>query len=270
MFKSIAIVLFAAACVSAKLTVREEIMLNKMLGKWIEPMVVGGEDAERGEFPHMIQLQYYDSHMCGASIIKEDWVLTAAHCVDGESPSSLKLVAGQHSLIGNDNTEQYGEIDQIIVHPKYGSSGYDFDIAVLKLKSPYKFNEHVGKIELFTESDVPKGGKAQTSGWGRLSAGGPIPDILQKLTVNIYEDSVCSGAYGDIFTPNMVCAGNIEGGHCVCNGDSGSPLYIEDGGKKQQVGIVSWGNPCANAGYPAAYAEVGAFIDFVQQNVPGL
>jgi len=265
-----AIVLFAASCVSAKLTFREEAALNKMLGKWIEPRIVGGEDANRGEFPHMIQLQYGDSHMCGASLIKQDYVLTAAHCVVGQSPNTLKVVAGQHSLNGDDGTEQIGEIENIIVHPKYGSAGYDYDIAVLKLKNPFTFNDNVEKIELYTQTDVPKGVKAQTSGWGRLTAGGPIPDILQKLTVNLYEDSVCNGAYGSTFTSNMVCAGNIDGGHCVCNGDSGSPLYIEEGGKKLQIGIVSWGNPCANKGYPAAYTEVGSFIKFVQENVPGL
>jgi len=269
MYKTIALVLFAAACVSAKLTARDDIMQNN---KGITPMVVGGEDAERGEFPHMVQIKYYDGHMCGGSIIRENYVLTAASCVADARPSTLRLVAGEHSLRENDNTEQYREVAQIIAHPQYDLSDRtsDYDIAIVKVKTPFEFGRVVDKIDLFTERDVPKGGQAQISGWGRLSAGGPISDILQKLTVNIYEDSVCTEAYGDIFTSNMVCAGNKDGEHSVCGGDNGSPLYIEDGDKKLQVGIVSWGNSCANAGQPDAYAEVGAFIDFVRKHVPGV
>jgi len=265
MYKSLAIVLLAVACVSAKLTPGQEAAINAMLSKWIVPIIVGGEDADAGEFPHMLQLQNSGSHYCGASIINENYALTAAHCVQG-SQSSYKLVAGQLKLDTAEDSEQVTEIEKIIIHPKYGSDGYDYDVAVLKVKTPFQFNDNVQPIELFPTTDLPTGSKAQTSGWGRLSAGGPIPNHLQKLEVTLYEDSVCENAYGSTFTSNMVCAGNIDGGHCVCNGDSGSPLYVEEGGKKLQVGIVSWGNPCANQGYPAAYAEVGAFIDFIKEN----
>jgi len=265
MYKSLAIVLLAAACVSAKLSFQQEAEINSYLSKWIEPVIVGGEDASLGEFPHMLQLQNQGSHYCGASIINENYALTAAHCVQ-DSLSNYKLVAGQLKLSADESSEQITEIEKIVIHPKYGSSDYDFDVAVLKVKTPFTFNDNVQPIELYQTADVPTGGKAQTSGWGRLSAGGPIPDNLQKLEVTLYEDSVCANAYGGIFTSNMVCAGNIDGGHCVCNGDSGSPLYVEEGGKKLQVGIVSWGYPCANEGYPAAYAEVGAFIDFINEN----
>jgi len=265
MFKSLAIVLLAVACVSAKLTAKQEASINSYLSKWIEPRIVGGEDADAGEFPHMLQLQNQGSHYCGASILNENYALTAAHCVQ-DSQSNYKLVAGQLKLDTAEDSEQVKEIESIVIHPKYGSADYDYDVAVIKVKTPFEFNDNVQPIELYPTADVPTGGKAQTSGWGRLSAGGPIPNHLQKLEVTLYEDNVCSGAYGDIFTPNMVCAGNIDGGHCVCNGDSGSPLYIEEDGKKLQVGVVSWGYPCANQGYPAAYAEVGAFIDFINEN----
>jgi len=236
-----------------------------------ESFIYGGETAEKGEFPHMVQLQSSGgSHYCGGSVISEEHVLTAAHCVTG-GPSSIKIVAGQYKLDSDDGTEQESDVEEVIIHPKYGSDGYDYDIAVLKLKTKLDLGaESVQKIALFEEDETPLV-PAQVSGWGQDENGG-IPNTLKKLNLTIYEDSVCENAYGDIYTENMLCAtGDFEnGGQCVCFGDSGSPAFIVDNGTPRQVGIVSWGNPCANAGYPAAYAEVGKFIDFVREHVPNL
>jgi len=246
--------------------IREEIR-NK-LSKWIEPVIYGGENAEKGQYPHMIQLQYWGSHMCGASIIGEKWVVTAAHCVSSGG-DDITVVAGQHSLSDDDGDEQEVDIKTVHIHPSYGSSGYDYDIAVLELASPLEFNELVQPIALWEDEDTPME-PAEVSGWGDTENGG-TPDILKRLDLTIYEKDLCKDAYGDIFTDNMLCAtGSLDGGECVCFGDSGSPMYIEQDGTKYQVGIVSWGNPCANAGYPAAYAEVGKFIDFVRDVVPDL
>jgi len=263
-----AIVILAAFALTANANPSN---IRDTLKKWINPVIVGGETAEKGEFPHMVQLRHSSgSHYCGGSIVDEEYVLTAAHCVTG-GPSSLTVVAGEYKLSSDDGTEQERDIAEVITHPKYGSAGYDYDIALLKLKTKLDLGaESVEKIALFEQDDTPLV-PAFVSGWGDTETGG-TPDTLKKLDLTIYEDSVCENAYGDIFTENMLCAtGDFEnGGQCVCFGDSGSPAYIVEDGTKKQVGIVSWGNPCANAGYPAAYAEVGKFIDFVREHVPNL
>jgi len=234
-----------------------------------ESFIHGGETAEKGEFPHMVQLQRLSGgHYCGGSIITDEHVLTAAHCVTGDP---LRVVAGQYKQDTDDGTEQERDIEEIIIHPKYGSAGYDYDIAVLRLKSKLDLgSESVQKIALFEENETPLG-PAIVSGWGQDESGSS-PNTLKKLNLTIYDDSVCENAYGDTYTKNMLCAtGDFDnGGQCVCFGDSGSPAYIIQDGSPLQVGIVSWGNPCANAGYPAAYAEVGKFIDFIREHVPNL
>ncbi|KAJ4447106.1 hypothetical protein ANN_09106 [Periplaneta americana] len=92
--------------------------------------IINGVDASPGEFPSQLSLQRPTSHSCGASILSENWALTAAHCVDGSSTSSITLYAGSiHLSIGG--TRHY--VSQIIVHENYDE--YDSwinDIAVIK------------------------------------------------------------------------------------------------------------------------------------------
>lgn len=43
--------------------------------------IIGGQQAERGQFPYQVQIQYFNQHQCGGAIISPNWVVTAAHCV---------------------------------------------------------------------------------------------------------------------------------------------------------------------------------------------
>lgn len=39
--------------------------------------IVGGEIAERGQFPYQVQLQFVGTHFCGGAILNENWIVTA-------------------------------------------------------------------------------------------------------------------------------------------------------------------------------------------------
>ena len=45
------------------------------------PYIIKGEDAKQGAWPWHVQILVDEKHVCGGSIIKENWVLTAAHCL---------------------------------------------------------------------------------------------------------------------------------------------------------------------------------------------
>lgn len=56
--------------------------------------IVGGEPASAGNFPFILSLQRNGAHFCGASLLNANTVITAAHCVVGQSASALRVRAG--------------------------------------------------------------------------------------------------------------------------------------------------------------------------------
>jgi coagulation factor II (thrombin) len=51
-------------------------------GKKIDGQIIGGQVAEIGQFPWHVMLRENLQFICGASLISDRWVLTAAHCVE--------------------------------------------------------------------------------------------------------------------------------------------------------------------------------------------
>ena len=105
--------------------------------------IVGGEDAEDGEFPWQVQLRFSDnSHSlyCGGSILNEEWVVTAAHCCSGTHDKyHIHVVAGGILRIEDDEgEEQFSDVSEIIIHEDYDSRHQENDICLL----------HVNKFHL--------------------------------------------------------------------------------------------------------------------------
>lgn len=71
--------LIAAACLTALTQGAPQTYGVPML----DGRIVGGEATFIEEYPYQASLQYYSSHRCGAVIINENFVVTAAHCTSG-------------------------------------------------------------------------------------------------------------------------------------------------------------------------------------------
>jgi len=234
--------------------------------------IVGGEETRPNEFPWQLSLQYFGSHICGASIYNEVTAVTAAHCIVSEEPGVLSVKAGKHHLYEFEADEQTREVSEIKIHVGYpGTTGFSNDIAVLKLSQPLVFHDDVvAPISL-----APRGhtatGVATVTGWGAVREGGSLPEKLRKVDIPIISDQACNSVYGaDSFQgSNMICTLQPQGGRDSCTGDSGGPMIANDLGPEvgyYLAGITSWGYGCARPGYPGVYCEVSEFVDFIEVN----
>jgi secreted trypsin-like serine protease len=66
------------------------------------------------EFPWMVSLQEQEFHYCGGTLINDQWISTAAHCVDQEKHIRAKVVLGEHSLKVKEGTEREFDIERVI------------------------------------------------------------------------------------------------------------------------------------------------------------
>ncbi|KAL3910280.1 MAG: hypothetical protein SGARI_002201 [Bacillariaceae sp.] len=190
--------------------------------------------------------------MCGAVLIGNRFVLTAAHCQG----------AADQFFIGARTSNRVGRAtvkwQDFLVHPDYLSTDFDNDIMLFYL------DEEVSGIPALklgkdpvtqagTQLTVIGFGDTRGSGIGRLF----LSDVLQEAVVAYVDPQTCAAAHaGDPVTEDMLCA--AESNTDACFGDSGGPL-IKKGGSIQTdelVGLVSWGRGCADPNYPGGECGV--------------
>lgn len=212
--------------------------------------IVGGTRATEGEFPFVVRL----SMGCGGSLYAKDIVLTAAHCVSGSGHNtSITATAGSVDLQGPDAVE----VTSTKVYQAPGYDGKGKDWALVKLSRPLK----LPALPTATTTAYDKG-TFTVAGWGATSENGGQQRYLRKAQVPFVSDAQCEQAYGADLTPgDEICAGDLaNGGVDSCQGDSGGPMFRkDDAGAWIQVGIVSWGQGCAEPGYPGVYSQVSTF-----------
>ncbi|MDG0816929.1 S1 family serine peptidase [Bdellovibrio svalbardensis] len=243
--------LIVAASVSAQ--------ADKVVGK-----IVGGTEAAINEFPYIVSLQS-SSHFCGGSLIKKNWVLTAAHCVKGGSVKNV--VIGLHDLKNTTNAEKIAP-KRIIAHPQYNASATDYDFALIELSRDSSFTPIALNTTEIAISDSGAPIMSTVAGWGTTTEGSySLPNLLQRVDVPLVSQAACNKSYPNKITDRMICAGYTEGGKDSCQGDSGGPLVAKaDDGQTYLIGVVSWGRGCARAGYPGVYSKVNAGYDWIMAN----
>ncbi len=254
----------------------KEIDLEKVLGVDHPSIVriVGGEDADIVDYPWQISLQVVNetgaAHICGGTILNENWVITAAHCVEPIAALSfLQVRSGFTSITSDEGT--YHRVNSSIIHESYGDEDKAHDLALLKVVTPFDFDDPaVAKLPLVNTFDVDEGIEvpgvvADISGWGALAYHGASPDTLQAAMVEI--TSVNETAYPHVMiTDGMILAG--EDGVDACQGDSGGPLVVTNRyGQKKLAGVTSWGVGCGWEGYPGVYTRTSHYESWLDQNL---
>uniref|UniRef100_A0A3P9PTK9 ST14 transmembrane serine protease matriptase a n=1 Tax=Poecilia reticulata TaxID=8081 RepID=A0A3P9PTK9_POERE len=228
--------------------------------------IVGGEDAAQGEFPWQVSLHFQTyGHVCGASIISENWLVTAAHCVQSD-PAKWEVYLGLHDQRKIESFVVKRKLKQIISNPNYNPNTFNNDIALMELDSPIKFSDYIQPICLpNNDYKVPVGETVFITGFGATREGGTAAKVLQKAEVRIINYSECNKLMSYRLTSKMFCAGVLTGGVDACQGDSGGPLNILEGDYMLLAGVVSWGDGCARRNKPGIYTTVSEFRGWIKE-----
>lgn len=234
--------------------------------------ILGGIESKTGDWPWMTAILYanetdmYNAQFCAGVLVDDTWVLTAAHCVVGQTTSAIDVAVGVFDLSNFSGSRI--PVKSIHVHPQYNDTTSQNDIALLELNQ----SSSQPTLPLFSGNSDVLGVMVTAIGWG-MADGTTYwyyPEKLRQVDLPVVADSYCNNIY--LTTPPLIasqlCAGYYEGKD-VCNGDSGGPIVAEIDGAWVHVGLVSYGTKCADSyGWYGVYTRTSEYVDFIQQYVP--
>ncbi|XP_057711980.1 complement factor I-like isoform X1 [Corythoichthys intestinalis] len=231
--------------------------------------VIGGVAANRTQIQWQVGIDENGKVNCGGTYIGGCWIVTAAHCVR-PNPSAFHIKFSIWKKSTPQDTTDIIPVGDIIIHPRYNSSTYENDIALVRLKD---LPQEPGKCMVDNPAVKPAcvpwstqlfqaNHTCSISGWGRTGAG-KASQVLLWASVSLIHD--CQRFYKDRFRPGMMCAGDLDGNVDSCQGDSGGPLVCEDHlGVSYLWGVVSWGDQCGQPGFPGVYTQVAHYFEWIR------
>jgi len=235
--------------------------------------IIGGGPVAPGAYPWMSGLVHTGegSPFCGGSLIRADWILTAAHCFfDFSTDQQDKFPGDVQVLVGLDDLSGSGERFDVseIVLPPGGPNGFpydpssfdqDNDIALVHLAAP-SGAPRVREADPAVQSSLVDGELVTVLGWGAVTyPNETFPNVLQGVDLPYISTVTCSFTGIAPVTMNQLCAGLPQGGVDACVGDSGGPLFAMRNGLPRVAGIVSFGEGCAEPNLPGVYTKVANY-----------
>ncbi|CAO2639519.1 Transmembrane protease serine 11E, partial [Lemmus lemmus] len=235
--------------------------------------IIGGTQAEEGEWPWQSSLQLDGSHRCGATLINNTWLVSAAHCFRTRYKDPSAWTASFGATIQPPKLRT--GLRRIIVHENYKYPSHDYDIALAELSRPVPCTNAVHKVCLpDANHEFQPGEQMFVTGFGAMQDDGEhlegfSQNRLRQVQVDYIDTQTCNQpqSYNGAITPRMLCAGFLKGEKDACQGDSGGPLVAPDARDIWYLaGIVSWGDECGQLNKPGVYTRVTAFREWIASN----
>ncbi|ORX70491.1 trypsin-like serine protease [Linderina pennispora] len=209
----------------------------------LQPRIMGGRTASKGEYPFVVYMHNgAEKTFCGGSIIGQQWILTAAHCIKTAKANDITVA-------------------KVVVHPQYNDNSMVNDIAMLQLSTNITWSDSVQPIDIDTAS-------VTALGWGFTSPTG------KSASKDLKEGPLTTPVHTQFNGNNgkRICVAG-DTGTDTCPGDSGGPLIRQVNGKNMLLGITSFGTAgpgasitvnCGGAGMVSLFTHANAFLSYIQ------
>ncbi|XP_059195074.1 mast cell protease 4-like [Centropristis striata] len=219
--------------------------------------VINGEKAAEGSMRYMVSVQNRTNHhVCGGFLIREDFVVTAAHCDDTDI---THVVVSTHDLKKADG--QKISIKEKHKHPSYTAVGKGYDIMLLKLSKKATLDNSIRTIPLPRPTEnIRDGTQCRVAGWGSTRTGGAVVDELRVVDVSIIKLRACEKLWNGYLPAHVICAGGYQTNKGFCQGDNGGPLVCNG----KAVGVASFNkNKNCVSDAPNVYTDISKYITWI-------
>ncbi|XP_028643265.1 cathepsin G [Grammomys surdaster] len=222
--------------------------------------IIGGREAKPNSYPYMAFLLIQSPEglsACGGFLVREDFVLTAGHCLG----SSINVTLGAHNIQRREKTQQHITVLRAIRHPDYNPQTIRNDIMLLQLRSRARRSRAVKPVALPQASrKLQPGDVCTVAGWGQVSQGRRT-NVLQEVQLRIQMDQKCSNRFQFYNSQTQICVGNPRERKSAFRGDSGGPLVCSNVAQ----GIVSYGSNNGNP--PAVFTKIQSFMPWIKRTM---
>ncbi|XP_020030699.1 complement factor D isoform X2 [Castor canadensis] len=223
--------------------------------------ILGGREAEAHARPYMASVQVNGKHLCGGVLIAEQWVLSAAHCLDDSGDGKVQVLLGAHSLSRPEPFKRLYDVLREVPHPDSQPATIDHDLLLLQLSEKAVLSPAVRPLPWQREDrEVAPGTLCDVAGWGVVNHAGRRPDRLQHVLLPVLDRATCNQrTYHDgAITQRMMCAESNR--RDSCKGDSGGPLVC--GGVVEGI-VTSGSRVCGNRKKPGIYTRVASYAAWI-------
>nr|XP_003421064.1 cathepsin G-like [Loxodonta africana] len=222
--------------------------------------IIGGQEARPHSHPYMVYLQILTPagvNICGGFLVREDFVLTAAHCLG----RLINVILGAHNIQELESTQQHIPVLRTIPHPEYNSQNKWNDIMLLQLETRARQNEAVRPVALpQTRARLRPGALCTAAGWGLVGLNRRT-STLQDMQLGVETAKECRIRFSFYTDRLQICVGNPREQKSVFLGDAGGPLVCNNVAQ----GIVSYGKPSGTP--PAVFIRISSFLSWINRTM---